>query len=214
MADEQEAAEGSTAVCSSGSGVAGRCKASLQLYLALACLSVDAPASIESQLAARVQARGLLLAHGFPSRATRTSQGRYSYDARRALQAYRDAAVAGTAYWDHAYLFVALVHEVGPCTGMVLGLPFLFAGLWLLRTLHALLVFASGHPRQRFARDLQAAADCIRRGAVAELCFQCRTPCDPCSCVLPPQHAVSQCSRALPLSQLCPLRGSCRLSPL
>ena len=70
MADEQEAAEG-TAGCSSGSGVAGRCQASLQLYLALAFLSVDAPVSLERQLAARVRARGALLAQGFPSRANR-----------------------------------------------------------------------------------------------------------------------------------------------
>ena len=58
MADEQEAAAGCTAGCSSGSGVAGRCQTSLQLYLTLACLSVDAPVSLERQLAARVRARG------------------------------------------------------------------------------------------------------------------------------------------------------------
>ena len=51
MADEQEAAEGSTAGCSSGNGVVGRCQASLQLFVALAFLSVDAPVSLERQLA-------------------------------------------------------------------------------------------------------------------------------------------------------------------
>ena len=58
MADEQEAAEGSTAGCSSGSGVAGRCQASLQLYLALSFLSVDAPDSLERQLAAPCASQG------------------------------------------------------------------------------------------------------------------------------------------------------------
>ena len=51
MADELEAAEGSTAGCSSGNGVVGRCQASLQLFVALAFLSVDAPVSLERQLA-------------------------------------------------------------------------------------------------------------------------------------------------------------------
>ena len=92
----------------------------MQLYLALAFLSVDAPVSLERQLAARVRARGATAGAG-------RLEPCYSDDARRALQSYRDAAVAGTAYWDHAYLLVALVHEVGPRTGMVLGLPFLFA---------------------------------------------------------------------------------------
>ena len=117
MADQQEAAEGSTAGCSRGSGVAGRYQASLQLYLALSFLSVDVPVSLERQLAARVRARGVTVGTGLP-------EPRYSDDACRALQLYRDAAVAGAAYWDHACLLVALVHEVGPCTGMVLEVPF------------------------------------------------------------------------------------------
>ena len=111
MADEQEAAEGSTAGCSSGSGVAGPCQASLQLYVALAFLSVDALASIELRLAARVRARGA-------TPGTELPEPRYSDDARHALQAYRDAAVAGAAYLDHAYLLVALVHEVRRLPGM------------------------------------------------------------------------------------------------
>ena len=45
----------------------------------------------------------------------------------RALQTYRDAAVAGAAYWDHAYLLVALVHEVRRLPGMGLEVPFRFA---------------------------------------------------------------------------------------
>ena len=52
MADQPEAADGSTAGCSSGSGVAGRCQASLHHYLARAFLSVHAPASLERQLTA------------------------------------------------------------------------------------------------------------------------------------------------------------------
>ena len=119
MADQQGAAEGSTAGGSSGSGVAGRCQASLQRYLALASLSGDAPVSLERQLAARVRARGGIAGTGLP-------EPHYSDDACRARQSYRGTAVAGAAYWDRAYLLVALVHEVGPCTAMVLGLPFLF----------------------------------------------------------------------------------------
>ena len=101
---------------------------------------------------------------------------RYSDDARSALKPYREAAVAGAAYWDHAYLLVALVHEVGPRNGMGLEVPFRFARPWLLRTLLSLVVSASGHPRRRFTSYLQAAASCILRGAVPKLCFQCRTP--------------------------------------
>ena len=120
MADQQGAAEGSTAGGSSGSGVAGRCQASLQCYLALASLSGDAPVSLERQLAARVRARGAAACAGLP-------EPRYSDDACRALPSYRDAAVAGAAYWDHAYLLVALVNEVRRLPGMGLKVPFLFA---------------------------------------------------------------------------------------
>ena len=113
MADEQGG--GGSAGSSSGSGVAGRCQASLQLYLALAFLSVDAPASIERQLAsARARAKGATAGAGLP-------EPRYSDDARRALQAYRDAAVAGVAYWDHSYLLIALVHEVRRLPGVGSG---------------------------------------------------------------------------------------------
>ena len=54
---------------------------------------------------------------------------------------------------------------------------------------------------------------------MAELCFQRRTPCrqrtDPCTCALPPQHAVFHCSEALPQSQPVPsavAAGSARSS--
>ena len=118
MANEQEAAE-DTAGCSRGSSDVGRCQASLQLYLALAFLSIDAPVSLERQLAARVRARGATAGTGLP-------EARYSDDAHRALQAYRDAAEAGAAYWDHACLLVALVHEVRRLPGMGLEVPLSF----------------------------------------------------------------------------------------
>ena len=118
MADEQEAAAGCTAGCSSGSDVAGRCQASLQLYLALAFLSVDAAVSLERLLAALVRGRGATAGTGLP-------EPHYSDDACRARQSYRDTAVAGAAYWDRAYLLVALVHEVGRRPGMGLKVPFL-----------------------------------------------------------------------------------------
>ena len=88
-----------------GGGLVARTHGSAQLYLALAFLSVDARMPVLGQLRAATSAR----ATGNPSPA----EPPYMPDARRALQTYRDAVVAGVAYWDHAYLLVAAVHEVG-----------------------------------------------------------------------------------------------------
>ena len=92
-----------------GGGLVARTHGSAQLYLALAFLSVDARMPVLGQLRAATSAR----ATGNPSPA----EPPYMPDARRALQTYRDAVIAGVAYWDHAYLLVAAVHEVSPRGG-------------------------------------------------------------------------------------------------